>query len=244
MSIANPLWGAPRIHGELLKLGIDVGQTTVAKYMTKTRRPPSQGWKTFLVSHADGIASMGLFVVPTIPFRLLCGFLILLHARGELLWLGVTHRRLGLRSSSPRRLAGEMRRDMWSVIGIGFTAPGSFSACGPWAFGIGRSRHSRHGKMDTRKGSSARSDVIASPISLFSVRAASSQSAALVSKIHLALCKDAPIPRAVRPVAVSSSRPFWVDCTINKGGFEFPTGTGCGRSSAAIGNRGLTQTAA
>jgi hypothetical protein len=57
MSIANPLWGAPRIHGELLKLGIDVGQTTVAKYMAKTRRPPSQGWKTFLVNHADGIAS-------------------------------------------------------------------------------------------------------------------------------------------------------------------------------------------
>jgi hypothetical protein len=85
MSIANPLWGAPRIHGELLKLGIDVGQTTVAKYMMKTRRPPSQGWKTFLVNHADGIASMDLFVVPTISFRLLYGFLILLDARRELL---------------------------------------------------------------------------------------------------------------------------------------------------------------
>ena len=58
MSLANPLWGAPRIHGELLKLGIDVGQTTVAKYMARGRRPPSQGWKTFLHSHADGIASM------------------------------------------------------------------------------------------------------------------------------------------------------------------------------------------
>jgi transposase InsO family protein len=91
MSIANPLWGAPRIHGELLKLGIDVGQTTVAKYMAKTRRrPPSQGWKTFLVNHADGIAAMDLFVVPTFSFRLLFGFLILLHARRELLWLGVT----------------------------------------------------------------------------------------------------------------------------------------------------------
>jgi transposase InsO family protein len=91
MSIANPLWGAPRIHGELLKLGIDVGQTTVAKYMAKTRRrPPSQGWKTFLVNHADGMAAMDLFVVPTISFRLLYGFLILLHARRELLWLGVT----------------------------------------------------------------------------------------------------------------------------------------------------------
>jgi hypothetical protein len=65
ISLANPLWGAPRIHGELLKLGITVGQTTVAKYMARTRRPPSQGWKTFLRNHADGIASLDLFVVPT-----------------------------------------------------------------------------------------------------------------------------------------------------------------------------------
>ena len=90
MSIANPLWGAPRIHGELLKLGIDVGQTTVAKYMARRRRPPSQGWKTFLRNHADGIASMDLFVVPTISFRLLYGFLILRHSRRTILWLGVT----------------------------------------------------------------------------------------------------------------------------------------------------------
>jgi transposase InsO family protein len=81
MCLANPLWGAPRIHGELLKLGIDVGQTTVAKYMTRTRRPPSQGWKTFLSNHADGIASMDMFVVPTASFRLLYGLLILQHAR-------------------------------------------------------------------------------------------------------------------------------------------------------------------
>src|SRR6476646_10596828 len=79
MSVANPLWGAPRLHGELLKLGIDVGQTTVAKYMARGRRPPSQGWKTFLHNHADGIASMDLFVVPTISFRLLYGLLILHH---------------------------------------------------------------------------------------------------------------------------------------------------------------------
>ena len=58
MSVANPLWGAPRIHGELLKLEIDVGQTSVAKYMPRRRRPPSQGWKTFLTNHADGIAAM------------------------------------------------------------------------------------------------------------------------------------------------------------------------------------------
>ena len=90
MSIANPLWGAPRIHGELLKLGIDVGQTTVAQYMAKRGRPPFQGWRTFLHNHADGIASMDLFVVPTISFRLLYGLLILQHGRRQILWLGVT----------------------------------------------------------------------------------------------------------------------------------------------------------
>ena len=90
MSLANPLWGAPRIHGELLKLGIDVGQTTVAKYMARRRRRPSQGWRTFLCNHADGIASMDLFVVPTLSFRLLYGLLILEHGRRQIMWLGVT----------------------------------------------------------------------------------------------------------------------------------------------------------
>jgi hypothetical protein len=73
-----------------LMLGIDVGQTTVAKYMVRLRRPPSQGWKTFVRNHSDGIASMDLFVVPTISFRLLYGLLILQHRRRVLLWLGVT----------------------------------------------------------------------------------------------------------------------------------------------------------
>ena len=90
MSIANPLWGAPRIHGELLKLGIDVGQTSVAKYMAHRRGPPSQGWKTFLRNHADGIAAMDLFVVPTVSFRLLYGLLVMAHGRRQILWLGVT----------------------------------------------------------------------------------------------------------------------------------------------------------
>lgn len=90
MSFSNPLWGAPRIHGELLKLGIDVGQTTVAKYMARRRRPPDQGWKTFLSNHTHGIAAMDMFVVPTVSFRLLYGLLILQHARRELIWLGVT----------------------------------------------------------------------------------------------------------------------------------------------------------
>jgi hypothetical protein len=90
MSLASPLWGAPRIHGELLKLGVDIGQTSVAKYMVKRRRPPSQGWKTFLRNHAEGIVSMDLLVVPTFSFKLLYGLLILHHGRRQLLWLGVT----------------------------------------------------------------------------------------------------------------------------------------------------------
>jgi hypothetical protein len=90
MSMENPLWGAPRIHGELLKLGIDIGQTSVAKYMARRRGPPSQGWKTFLRNHADGIAAMDLFVVPTISFRLLYGLLIMGHGRRQILWFGVT----------------------------------------------------------------------------------------------------------------------------------------------------------
>ena len=90
MSLANPFWGAPRIHGELLKLGIDVGQTSVAKYMARHRRPPSQGWRTFLRNHAEGIAAMDLFVVPTFSFRLLYGLVILNHGRRQILWLGVT----------------------------------------------------------------------------------------------------------------------------------------------------------
>ena len=90
MSVANPLWGAPRIHGELLKFGIDIGQTSIAKYMARRRGPPSQGWKTFLRNHADGIAAMDLFVVPTVSFRLLYGLLIMGHGRRQILWLGVT----------------------------------------------------------------------------------------------------------------------------------------------------------
>ena len=90
ISLANPLWGAPRIHGELLKLGIDIGQTSVGKYMARRRRPPSQGWRTFLSNHADGIASIDLFVVPTISFKLLYGLLILRHDRRRILWVGIT----------------------------------------------------------------------------------------------------------------------------------------------------------
>jgi hypothetical protein len=74
MNVENPLWGAPRIHGELLKLGFEIAQSSVAKYMVKRRGPPSQGWRTFLRNHAPDIAAMDLFVVPTLGFDLLYAF--------------------------------------------------------------------------------------------------------------------------------------------------------------------------
>src|ERR1700741_2302059 len=90
MSIENPLWGAPRIHGELLKLGFEVAQSSVAKYMVKRPGPPSQGWRTFLLNHAPDIAAMDLFVVPTIGFDLLYAFIIVRPARRDLVWINVT----------------------------------------------------------------------------------------------------------------------------------------------------------
>jgi transposase InsO family protein len=90
MSIENPLWGAPRIHGELLKLGFEVAQSSVAKYMVKRSGPPSQGWRTFLHNHAPDIAAMDLFVVPTIGFDLLYAFVIVQLGRRDLVWINVT----------------------------------------------------------------------------------------------------------------------------------------------------------
>src|SRR5438094_9953587 len=81
MSMANPLWGAPRIHGELLKLGIEVSQATVAKYMVRQRKPPSQTWRAFLNNHVSQLASTDFFVVPTATFRLLFVFIVLAHER-------------------------------------------------------------------------------------------------------------------------------------------------------------------
>src|SRR6201981_2729716 len=90
MSIENPLWGAPRIHSERLKLGFEVAQSSVAKYMAKRRAPPSQGWRTFLHNHAPDIAAMDLFVVPTIGFDLLYALVIVRLDRRDLVWITVT----------------------------------------------------------------------------------------------------------------------------------------------------------
>lgn len=90
MSRENPGWGASRIHGELLMLGIEVAQSTVSKYMRRPSRPPSQTWKTFLRNHAEAIAAIDMCVVPTLTFDLLFAFLVLGHGRRQLLWFEVT----------------------------------------------------------------------------------------------------------------------------------------------------------
>jgi hypothetical protein len=90
MSRENPLWGASRIHGELLMLGFEVAQSTVSKYMTRPPKSPSQTCKTFLRNHAEAIAAIDMCVVPTVSFDRLFAFLVLGHGRRQLLWLEVT----------------------------------------------------------------------------------------------------------------------------------------------------------
>ena len=90
MSRANPLWGAPRIHGELLKIGINVAESTVSKYMIRTRRPPSQTWRSFLENHAKDIAAIDFLTVPTATFRVLFVLVILSHDRRAICHTNVT----------------------------------------------------------------------------------------------------------------------------------------------------------
>ena len=90
MSGANVLWGAPRIHGELLKLGIDVAPSTVGKYLRRNRRPPSQSWRPFLKNHMKQMASMDFFTVPTALFRVLFVFVVLSHDRRRVVHFNVT----------------------------------------------------------------------------------------------------------------------------------------------------------
>jgi putative transposase len=86
----NPTWGAPRIHGELLKLGINVGESSVSKYMIRSRKPPSPTWRTFLDNHAKQLVSIDFFTVPTIRFEVLYVFLVLAHDRRRILHFNVT----------------------------------------------------------------------------------------------------------------------------------------------------------
>ena len=90
MANDNTGWGAPRIHGELLKLGFDIGETTISRYMPRRRKPPSQTWRTFLLNHTDSLVSIDFFVVPTATFRVLYVFLVLEHDRRRIIHFNVT----------------------------------------------------------------------------------------------------------------------------------------------------------
>jgi hypothetical protein len=105
LSRENPLWGAPRVHGELELLGISISQTTVAKYMIRHRKPPSQAWRTFLDNHLKDLVSVDFFTVPTASFRILYVFLVLRHERREVVHFNVTEHPSALPSG---------RRSRWS----------------------------------------------------------------------------------------------------------------------------------
>ena len=90
MCHANPTWGAPRIHGELLRLGIAIAEATVGHYMVRRRPPPSQTWRTFLTNHIGQLVSVDFFVVPTLTFRVLFVFVVLAHDRRQILHVNVT----------------------------------------------------------------------------------------------------------------------------------------------------------
>jgi putative transposase len=90
MSQANPYWGAPRIHGELLKLGIVISERTVSRLMPKHRKPPSQTWRAFLNNHLNDLVSIDFFTVPTVTFRVLFVLVVLSHHRRRVVHFNVT----------------------------------------------------------------------------------------------------------------------------------------------------------
>jgi putative transposase len=90
MSQANPLWGAPRIHGELQKLGIEISQATVSKYLVRHRAPPSPTWRTFLDNHLRSLVSVDFFTVPTVLFKVLFVFVVLAHERRRVVHINIT----------------------------------------------------------------------------------------------------------------------------------------------------------
>jgi hypothetical protein len=154
ISQENPLWGAPRIHGELLKLGIEVAQSSVAKYMVRRYGPPSQGWKTFLHNHAPDIAAIDLFVVPTIGLKLLYGLAIINLERRRLIWTTPqpTPQQNGSPARSPKPSLGNRRPVTSSATETAPTAPSSEAGSELWASGIDQSHLGRLGRTGMWRG--------------------------------------------------------------------------------------------
>jgi transposase InsO family protein len=205
LSIANPLWGAPRIHGELQKLGISVSQSTVAKYMHRHRPSPSQRWRTFLANHAHQIMAADFFVVPTVTFRLLFVLVILAHDRRRIVHVAVTNRPTAawtaqqLRNAFPDNHApryvlhdgdGAFAAIATTLVGMRVetvrTAPRS-----PWQNAyveriIGSIRRECLDHLIVINEAGLRR-VLASYVGYY-----------MCSRTHLALAKDSPVPRPVK----------------------------------------------
>src|SRR5437879_7404112 len=158
MSRANPLWGAPRIHGELLKLGLTVSQATVSKYMIGPRRPPSQAWRTFLKNHAPDLIALDFFTVPTATFRVLFVLMVLSHGRRRLVHFNVTAHptaewtaRQLLEACALEDGPRYLIRNRDQVYGERFSRQPR-----RWTFGKRSLRHARRGRMRMPSGRSAR----------------------------------------------------------------------------------------
>ena len=215
MSIENALWGAPHIHGELLKLGFAVAQSTVAKYMTQRPDPSSQDWGTFLRNHAPNIAAMDLFVVPTIGFNLLYVLVIVRLARRELVWTNVTPHPTAEWiaqqiteafpwNEAPRYLIRDQDRMYGAAVARRLQAMGirdkPIAPGSPWqnAFAerlIGSIRRECVDHMVVL-GEAHLRRMLNSYARYYNE-----------SRIHRSLSKDAPFPRAIERLGVITSRP-------------------------------------
>jgi putative transposase len=207
ISRENPLWGAPRIHGELLKLGIDIGETSAGKYMVRRRKPPSQIWRTFLENHLKSTVSIDFFTVPTIRFQVLYVFLVLAHDRRRVTHFNVTAHPTAewtaqqLREAFPFEPPKYLLRDRDRIFGAEFSnqvadlgieevlaAPGS-----PWQ------RAYVERVIGTIRRECLDHVIVFNEASLYrhvkSLLAYYHQ-----SRTHLSLAKDPPEPRPVQPI--------------------------------------------
>jgi len=207
MSQANPLWGAPRIHGELLKLGIAVAPSTVARYLPRPRKPPSQTWLTFLTNHLAQTAAIDFFTVPTATFRVLFVFLVLSHDRRRVVHFGVTEHptqewtMLQMREAFPWDQAPRyLLRDRDAIYGRDFSA--TTRDMGTEEV-LTAPRSSWQNPYAERLVGSIRRECLDHVIvwNQRSLRRTLLRYFAYYqrSRTHLALAKDAPEPRAVEP---------------------------------------------
>jgi len=214
MSHDNPLWGAPRVHGELLKLGMDVSQATVAKYMTRSQRPPSQTWRTFLANHMGQIAAADFFVVPTATCRLLLVLVILAHERRRIVHVAVTDHPTAAWTAQQLREAfpwNDVRpylvRDRDSV----FHAWAATATAMDIREVITAARSPWQNAYAERLIGSIRRECLDHVI-VWNKRGLRRVLQAYVayyqrSRTHLSLDKDSPVPRAVAPPSAGASLP-------------------------------------